>query len=145
MVVILFGMSIWAEASSAREYRLLELDRLDFEYSQFDKSTRDPYVPEYTGAWRDRAALDWDLQLLEFGYWRNKVHTETAGEVGIVRTVGWKWEAGVEVGKYFDLFRAHHSRHVMEKEPTHKFDNASSQFPVEDSYGVRFHLYRRER
>jgi hypothetical protein len=98
-----------------------------------DPNSRDPYAPQYTGQWEQRAALDWDLSVWKYGYWRNELHTETAGRVP--KTVGWQWELGVQVGKHLDLFRAHHSRHIMD-EPGPTRD----RFPVQDSYGVRIHL-----
>ncbi len=127
----------------AGEWRLLDIDRLDFTYSRLRPENRDPYYPEGTGRWRDRAALEWDIVLLEYGYWRNNLHTETLEPGGTVKTVGWEWEAGVEVGKWFDVFAHHHSRHVMEQDTEKRFDS-HNQFPVEDSYGIRVHILRRK-
>lgn len=124
-------------------YRLLDVDRLDFTYQRLRPETRDPYAPEYTGQWRERAALEWDLRLFRYGYWRNNIHTETVNPSGVVKTVGWQWELGVELGKYLDLFTSHHSRHIMEEAaPEDRFDS-SNQFPVEDAYGIRLKLLHR--
>lgn len=127
----------------ASTYRLLDVDRVDLVASRLRPTNRDPYAPELTGVWGDRAALEWDLRLLEYGYWRNNVHTETAGKGGTVRTVGWEWEAGVEIGNYFDIFYHHHSRHIMEAPAEDRFDS-HNDFPVEDSVGLRIHLLRKK-
>lgn len=128
----------------ATEYRLLDVDRLDFEYSRLQPGNRDPLAPQYTGLWRERAGLQWDLRLLEYGYWRNHLHTETVQPGGEVKTVGWEWETGIEAGKYLDVFYHHHSRHLMDEKVNRQFDT-TNQFPVENSIGVRVHLLRDKR
>jgi hypothetical protein len=142
--IILLAL-LWAGTAQAGDYRLLDVDRLDLEYGKFVPTTRDPYVPQYAGRWRDEIALQWDVTLLQWGYWRNHVHTETTDPSGSVTTVGWQFELGVHLGDRVDVYREHHSRHVMEAEPEHRFEAAHAQFPVEDLYGVRLHIYGKER
>lgn len=144
LLVLLSILSSESRRASAAEYRLLDVDRLDFEYSRLQPENRDPLAPQYTGLWRERAALQWDLRLLEYGYWRNHIHTETVQPGGEVKTVGWEWETGVEVGKYLDVFYHHHSRHVMD-EPAPRTYDTTNQFPVENSVGVRVHLLREKK
>lgn len=127
-------------SSEGLAWNLVDVDRLDLELSRLDPTTRDPYTPEYTGRWRDGIALNWDLTLLRWGYWRNRVHAETTNPSGSVTTMGWQWEAGAHVGPWFDLFHQHHSRHVLDETPPDRFEGSSRQFPVENSYGVRIHL-----
>jgi hypothetical protein len=145
MLAFLLGglLSLLAPRAEAKELRLLDADRLDLEYARMVPETRDPYSPQHTGEWRDRIALEWDVTLLQWGYWNNWVHTETTSPSGRVTTVGWQFEAGFHLTDYFDLYRSHHSRHVMEEEAEHRFEDSHAQFPVEDTYGIRFHLYGR--
>lgn len=132
-VLILFSTSI----ASAGEYKLLSADRLDVEYTKLMPNNRDPYAPQYTGHWRDRAALKWDISVLGRAYWNNNTHTEMI-DTGQVKTVGWEWEAGFHVWKHLDVYKYHHSRHIMDEEPqTSSGDIITNSFPVEDSYGIR--------
>lgn len=143
---VLLILGFLATSAEAGEYRLLEIDRVDFEAQKLRPENRDPYSPQFTENWRERAAIKWDITILEYGYWRNNVHTETAGSGSTVKTVGWEWEAGVRLGKYADVFHYHHSRHIMEGEPEARFNEGKgNQFPVEDALGVRFHLYRKDK
>lgn len=145
-VIATLSMVFFIQGSAlAGEYHLLAVDRLDLEYQKLDPSNRDPYAPTYTGYWRERAVLHWDLKLIGFLYWRNNIHTETFDPGGQVKTVGWEWEAGAEVGKYLDLFHYHHSRHVLDEGPLSRFNGQSNQFPVDNSYGVRIHLLQGDR
>lgn len=132
--------------ASAAEWRLLDVERLDVEYHKLNPNNRDPYAPDYTGKWADRAALKWDISILNYGYWRNNVHTETL-QSGIVKTVGWEWEAGLSLGEYLEVFHYHHSRHIMDEPPQRAdhFPGARNQFPVEDSYGIRFKFIHKDK
>lgn len=120
----------------ASEYRLLDIDKFDIEYTKLNPSSRDPYAPQYTGLWKERAALKWDVSVLGFAYWRNNVHTETI-ESGQVKTVGWEYEAGIPVTGHFELFWHHHSRHIMDEPPQVNYTDSANQFPVEDGVGIR--------
>lgn len=132
----------------AGEFHLLELDELSFEGSRFGDN-RDPMTPwysqdEYTG----RAALRWDVRLLEFFYWKNYLHTE--GVSSRVATVGWQWDFGLHLHKNVDLFYQHHSRHVTDTEQPQWYDEEAGtlrrqKFPVEDAYGVRLRFYTNEK
>lgn len=120
---------------------VLSVDKLDLEYKKLDPYNRDPFLPQYTGRWRDSAALFMDISVFNYGYWNNHVHQETVSP-GSVRSVGWEWEAGFRATGYLDIFTHHHSRHVLEEEPDERFRNTSGQFPLENSYGIRIHLIR---
>lgn len=136
-------MTITPQICLASDYRLLEVDKLDFEYHRLAAANRDPYVPHHTGTWREKAAIKWDLGILKYGYWRNNVHTETTNPSGRVTTVGWEWELGVTLFKNYEIFHHHHSRHVMEEVPEKRFESGN-QFPNENSYGIRFKLYEKK-
>lgn len=122
-------------------YRLVDLEKLEFNYAQLTPNTRDPYLPEDTGKWKERTSLKFRMGLLNQKlYWDNNVHGETVN-TGIFRSVGWQWELGLRITDKLVLYRDHHSRHVMEKIPPKRF-NAGSQFPVEDSYGIKLILIK---
>lgn len=119
---------------------------MDLEYSKLNPNNRDPYAPEYTGRWKDRAALKWDISVFEFLYWRNNVHTEMI-DTGQVKTVGWEWEAGLPLGKYFEVEHHHHSRHIMDEpeQQRYNYPDSGSQFPVEDSFLLRIKFINKEK
>jgi hypothetical protein len=117
---------------------LFQANKLDVEYSILDKKNRDPYTPQYTGQWKERAALKWNVSVLDFLFWENNIHTETVRTSGQVKTLGWHWQFYAPVPlteRRVELFADHHSRHVVEEEPEDRF--TGSDFPVEDSYGIR--------
>lgn len=136
--------SYWiSEEAVGSEFHLIQADRLDLEYMRLSPSNRDPYAPEYTGRWQDRASLKWDIGLLDdIVYWNNNVHTETI-DTGQVKTVGWEFYAGIHLGEYADIFRYHHSRHIMDEGPQQSYnypDGTGNPFPVEDAYGITVHF-----
>lgn len=145
LTLLLLSTVARSEGLSKRNYRLLEVDRLDIEYHKLNASNRDPYAPDYTGRWKERAALKWDISVLGLAYWRNNTHTETI-DTGAVKTVGWEWEAGVGITKYFELFHHHHSRHIMDEpaQRDYRYTDTNTQFPVEDSFGIRIRFIHKE-
>jgi hypothetical protein len=135
-------LCIYPALSEAAEYRLLDTDELYFEYSQLDRNNRDPYAPQYTGRWNERASLIWDSTIVSYRQyrlmWNHNIHTETI-DTGAVKTVGWEWRAGVSLGRYLDVFHHHHSKHIMDEERrVPEYGNKGNQFPVEDSLVFRF-------
>lgn len=140
LIVFLWSLLIFecvANAADKKQYRLLDVEKMEFRAAHMDPQSRDPYVPQYTDRWRERASLQWRVSVLESLYWDNDVHTETI-DVGVVKTVGWHWELGLRINKYIAPFWEHHSRHVMDEKPDERFSGGRHQFPVEDSYGIRF-------
>ena len=141
IVVFLIGLCSTARADSyspASQWKLIDTEKLELQYSRMDPMSRDPYAPQYTGRWQERASLQWRVSILKFLYWDNDCHTETI-DTGQVKTVGWHWEAGARINKYFTLFQEHHSRHIMDEPPETAYFK-HNQFPVENSYGIRFKL-----
>lgn len=131
-------MLFYTCTAKADEWKLLDVEKLDVVYSKLDKKNRDPYAPTYTNRWNDRASLQWRVSILSRVYWDNDCHVETI-DTGAVKTVGWHWDAGVRINKYFSVFQEHHSRHIMEETPE-KRNEAGNQFPVENAVGLRVKL-----
>jgi hypothetical protein len=122
---------------NAAEYRLLDVDQLDMSYEKFTKR-RDAQAPQYgLKDWDHRVSMDVDFRLLRYGFWENWIHTEAIP--GKVKTVGWDWKLGANLGRYVDVYYHHHSQHVMD-EPQIETGN-----PVEDSYGFRLKFIDRPR
>lgn len=145
ITVILRGLALSLMACSAQAWspKTIDVSKLNLRYQQF-KANRDPMTPQYAQEdYAYRAALDFDIQVLEYAFWENTIHMETI-KSGQVKTVGWHWIAGVRLGRYLDLIHEHHSRHVLDEPQSAQFpvdSTASSKhYPVEDSYGVRIHL-----
>jgi hypothetical protein len=131
---------VMATACPARaEFRLLDIDRMSIDLSRFG-CNREPLTPQYDCKdYVGRIASEFDLRLLEYGYWRNRVHTE--GIKAQVKTVGWEYEFGLRVVPELDVFYHHHSRHVMDDPLPVYQDNRQGKFPVSDEYGVRMNFY----
>ncbi len=92
--------------------------------------------PEAPGLFRpmrmqDGAELHMDLDIVQYGYWRNRFHM-AEDQYKHVRHVGWEWEAGLSL-PYVDLFEHHHSQHGLEY-----VNPRGDSFPVQDTYGIRF-------
>lgn len=69
-------------------------------------------------------------------FWRNNVHTDATQRQ--VRQVGWEWEVGVPIGNSIEVFKRHHSIHVMEDK------NEDHRFPLRDEYVVKVQFYKRK-
>lgn len=110
--------------------------------ARLGEGSRDPLAPQYTGSWESRAALGFRFNILGSLYWDNYVHMEATS---VPKTVGWHWMLGLRVHPSVDLFHEHHSRHLMDEMSTtnQSYDGriGRNNFPVEDSYGIRFNIY----
>lgn len=141
MKYILLLILVLPTESYGRGTYFLKLEKAEFDYARIDSRTRDTYVPEYTGKWKDGTSIRFRIGLLGGkAYWDNKVHGETT-ESGVFQTVGWQWEAGIRITDSLVIFKDHHSRHRLEDKPDKKF-RGGSQFPVEDRYGIRLILIK---
>lgn len=144
--IVILWIIIWTisyavircDTAKAEEWKLLDLEKFNMEFSRLDPNARDPYAYQYTGRWKDRAAADFRLSIFGPLYWDNYVHTETI-DTGAVKTVGWKWEAGLRISKYLSVFSGHHSRHIMD-ESTDTNGDRGNTFPVENSFGIRLRI-----
>jgi hypothetical protein len=132
--------------ASNAEAQYLELDKFSLDIMKFGDN-REPMTPDikredYLG----RVATNFDISILNRGFWRNNVHAE--GTHVKFMTVGWHFDMGVKLDQ-FELFYSHHSRHTMDRDQPMYFDEEVGQpyrgaFPVEDSYGVRIILYEKK-
>lgn len=122
------------------EFRLLDLDSFDMRAAKFG-CNRDPLTPDigchqYLG----RVATDFNLRIMEVGYWNNEVHGE--GTESQFQTMGWHWELGLRLTNQISIYHEHHSRHRLDSTgPDYNQDERSDGFPVEDSYGIRMQFY----
>jgi hypothetical protein len=138
----------WVSGKTNKDWCVLCLDKADLRYQKFrPDGRRDPYTPDHDNSWDARAGLEWDLQLLRWGFWRNDVHTEQLLD-GRVKTVGWHWTLGIRIPRLrSELFHEHHSQHVLDQRPVQRdgtdLPQGFRKFPVEDSYGIRITLFDR--
>lgn len=114
-----------------RSFKLFEADRLDLEYRKVAVH-RDPFYVEDTDSFRYGASVLFDVRALKYLYWRNNVHMMATDSQ--VRAVGWEFEWGANVTKYFDVFYYHHSMHVLERE------RPTRNYPLVNEYGIRMHF-----
>lgn len=135
----LMALILLFTAGELSAFPIIGVEKLSLSLSQF-KDNRDPYTP-YIGQkeYDHRAALVFNLNILRYGFWENKTHVETVNNTA--RTVGWHWMLGVHIHSGIDLFHEHHSRHIMEEKPqVRTINRTQNQFPVEDSFGIRFNI-----
>ena len=147
---VLTSFTFCAVQAEGRErgFRILDVEDISMEASKFD-CNREPMTPDIPCTdYLYRMAFRVDLRLLEVGYFRNNVHTEALESQ--VKTVGWEYEIGLRVFPWLDIFRHHHSRHVMEGEQPRVWDIDRQalrevRYPVEDSYGIRLRFWTNDR
>lgn len=144
MLRLIILLLLWSNTAFA-EFRLLDLDYFDMRGARFG-ANRDPLTPDipsedYTG----RVSTQFNLRLLEVGYWDNRVHTEAIQSK--VQTVGWHWELGIRLTNTISFFHEHHSRHRMDDVYPYDYDGNGKpdKFPVEDSYGIKLIFYVNEK
>lgn len=157
ILLIIIGSFIWTPLAEAGKIRFLRPLYVGFEAWEIE-SLRDPFIPQYnthnavdhTKEWSHGAAFLVDMSLLQFTrnsqlYWENRVHMDMIP--AHVKSVGWQFEVGLQLGRKLDLYYGHHSRHILdEPEPEWLRDfNKNNVFPVRDVYGFRFNLYGRRR
>ena len=99
------------------------------------KDNRDIYFQDYEKRWTDGAALNFNLDIVKYFHWKNKVYENSADQQ--VRQVGWQWDLALDLGQYVNLFYYHHSTHLEDKEMT------EYKYPMQNYYGVRFYFIRR--
>lgn len=137
-----------------KKYRLLDnitpvldLDSFNIKVTKFG-CNREFQIPEIPCRnWTGRTAAEFDIILFKHGFWRNNLHGE--GAVGKFWTIGWQWELGLKLGKQIEVVYEHHSRHTMDVEQPYYIDRLDGQrkqfyYPVEDSIGIRFNIYKRK-
>lgn len=113
----------------------LNLEYADMKAGQF-LDNRDPYVSDQYGidAWSYRIEMNMRIGIGGLFYFEQRPHFEAINVTP--KTVGWQYELGLHLTDQIDLFRDHHSRHVMEDYRPRA--NGHNPFPVEDLYGIRF-------
>lgn len=155
---IIFLLFLMSNKLFAVEYHLLELDKLSLEYKQH-RNYRDAYFPQYETVegectkskecMKYGAGLNFDLNVLRVFdkslSWKNTVDMDATNRQ--VRQVGWRWEAGLFLGKV-DIFYRHHSRHLMEGQ-TEQYTSFGElepiKYPLRDEYIFRMNFYERKK
>ncbi len=144
---ILLGLVIGAihcKAADYTNYRLLDVDRIDMDYSKI-KNNRDSYygypdpATNADEVWDYSVALDFNLALAQVGplklLYNNRVNCDATNKQ--VRTVGWKYRVGFSLYDKISLTEDHYSRHVLDTERTDKF-------PLENRYTLEVVFYDRQ-
>lgn len=135
--LILLSLAVLSSCElRASELHLLEVKDLSVEYWQYDRDYRNSYLLDSEGRslqLRDGGAINLNLTPINWTYMDNIFHM--ANDIDShPRYVGWKWEAGIRLGR-FDVFREHHSQHGLEYE-----NPRGDGFPLENSVGIRIRL-----
>lgn len=135
-LITLFAFLLLTDKCSA--WSPMSLDQFDLKLLKFEEN-RDPMTPQIReDAYIYRVTSDFNISILGVFFWENDVHAEAVS--GAVKTVGWKWDLGIRVFPWLDLLHEHHSRHVLDEvQQVNALEN--NKYPVEDSYGIRLHVY----
>lgn len=146
--VLIFLLVILSQPARSQEGPYLTLDRFSMQLTKFS-CNRELQTPDIRCAdYKGRVAVNFDLELFRYGFWRNYVHGE--GTNAAFTTVGWQYEFGFKIGSQFEFFHKHHSRHVLDREQPKIWDEnlnmpVDGRFPVEDSYGIRIIFYEKKK
>lgn len=135
MISLLYYTVMCTTLAWGREYKLLDVEKLDIEYLKLDPENRDPKAPQYTGSWGYRSSILWDVSIYHFLFWENRVHTASAGEGQSVKEVGWEYRAGIRIIPELDVLIYHHSQHLLDETT-----QIAQKFPVDNGYGFRIHF-----
>lgn len=128
--------------ASTQKLRLLEPRDVYIDVYQ-NEVVHDPYLVPIDRHLNYGATFNLDLIVFKYEslslYWLNQLHFDQAANSGHIKHAGWKYEMGVpifedEKGSRIELFKQHHSRHLLEEE-------RDVHFPVYDRFGIRLRLY----
>lgn len=136
---------LWAGIAWGDDWHLLSLSEMTLESAKVVNND-DPYFPyqDPKGAtgehWTGYTAINFNLDLVEYDhwglYWNNRVDTFTTNDQ--YRTVSWEWEGGANLYDRAQLFWHHHSSHLLDA-------GSTEHFPLQNFYGCRVTLYRRDK
>lgn len=133
--------SLGSALSPALKLKHFSLDVMKF------TGNKELMIPEIPGSqWSYRIATNFDMQILRYGFWRNRVHGEAA--YAKFYSVGWEYDMGIKLGRQVEIYWHHHSRHTMDIDLPFYYDRMQNRFnqidyPVEDSVGIRLILIDR--
>lgn len=125
--------------------RVLNLREVYLDFKQFGPNPRNPLIDDVGLGNRE---LDKELSLYlntdisKYGFFDQHVYsltdrpTDSEGEYGQFRLIGWNFQLGVRVLPYLSAGYDHFSKHLLDHEDPNK------RFPVQDSIFVRLYLYR---
>lgn len=127
-------------ASNIQAAEYIKLKEFSLQTGRLDDN-RDPYFKLVDHEqWKGFVANNFNLDLVRADgwslYWHNQVHTE--GTESQLRSVGWRWEAGVNLGDKLEIFHEHHSRHLMDV-------TGETRFPLYNAYGIKIIMYREDK
>jgi hypothetical protein len=142
-VLLILASLTFSHADETKTWKLIELKELTMGYRDF---TPGGHRPTLNGNGLENRTLGKELQLFfntdigRYFFWNNRVHGGTdevigSGGKGQFRDVGWQFWLGVRPSKYLTLEYEHHSQHMLDY-------SMPGRFPVEDSVGLKIHLYR---
>lgn len=130
---LMWGLLLLSTAAGADDYGV-HLDEATVDYAQFQSGARIPELPN-TDVPKERLDVGINLGFLKYGYFNNTIHSLTSQDQ--FRLISWEYQAGVHVGSIADVYLEHRSEHLLDEQGT-------SRFPVQNLYGVKFYIYRRE-
>lgn len=128
LAVLLCVLHESCEASSDYGFHLNEVS---LDYARFKEGSRDAILAPSRP--KERVDLNVNLDLLRYFYLNNQVHSMT--DTTQFRLIGWKYQLGVHLGSFADLYYQHFSQHIL--------DQAYNDFPLENTIGLKLYLYRR--
>jgi hypothetical protein len=116
-------------------YRLFKVEEFSIEHLNY-QANRDPYFPEHSQTdWQFMDNFNFKISILGSFYWQNRFHMSMDKPDHQIKSAGWEHTMGLEVFKWLDLVKYHHSRHVLEESRPYRF-------PVTDAWGFKINLIK---
>ena len=127
--------------ASPQKFKLLEPRDVYIDLYE-NETVHDPYVAPIDKYLKYGATFNLDFTVIRYDdlslFWLNKLHFDQASNSGHIKHAGWQYEIGAPIyqddkGSRIELFKQHHSRHVLEEE-------RNVHFPVYDRIGIRLRM-----
>lgn len=125
---------IYAYHASAAEPWGLDLKEVSADYARFKDGSRDPVM--YPDTPKERLDVNINMGVLRYVYMNNMIHSET--DQSQFRVIGWKYQMGIHIGSWADLYAEHFSQHLLDTQ-------GQTAYPVQNLIGLKLYIYRKDR
>jgi hypothetical protein len=140
-LLVLIGFTA-TTAMGQTQWRLLDPKDVHIDVYK-NETVHDPYLDPVDQELSYGSGFNLDLNLVKYNglglYWNNLLHFDQSSKSGQIKHAGWQYEIGATLWQEegqdrIQLFKQHHSRHVLE-------ETRDIHFPVYDRYGIRVRVY----
>lgn len=130
--IVFLALYLQWEARAEDSNLLPHLEEVSGDYARFKSDSREPVI--YPDTPKERLDLNINMSFLKYGFSSNTVHSLT--DDSQFRVVGWKYQIGVHLSYWADIYCEHFSQHIL--------DMAGDRpYPVQNLIGIKVYMYRR--